>query len=109
MAANTVSMDLNPSAIALDMVSRMDALAAKGEWDQVETLATRIKHTLMDIPEAERRSVMIGVTQTIERIKTIVLSSRHDVTDKLTEIRRGRMATEAYGYTSGSEATAALR
>jgi len=96
MAARPETLDLNPAAVAMQLATRMEALAASAQWDKVEQLTVRIRNTLLEIPDRERRAAVLEVTQSFERVQTLALASRHDVTDKLSEIRRGRAATAAY-------------
>lgn len=101
MAARPDTMDLNPAAIALQMTDRMERLATNAEWDKVEQLAVRIKNTLLEIPQGDRRASVLSANNSLERVQTLVLASRHDVTDKLSELRRGRAATAAYDQSAG--------
>lgn len=101
MAAQPDTMDLDPAVIALQMASRMEELATGAEWDKVEQLAVRIKSTLLKIPDHHRRAAVLSANNSLERVQTLVLASRHDVTDKLSELRRGREATAAYDRSAG--------
>jgi hypothetical protein len=109
MVATEATTDTKPAAIVLEMLERMEALAANGEWDRTERLAVRIKSAVLDVPEDERQSVVVAVSQTLERVQTRALSSRSEVTDKLSGIRRGRAATRAYGQPPAGSPSAALR
>ena len=97
MVANQATLESTPEDVVLEMLERMEALAANGEWDRTERLAVRIKCAVLDVPEQIRHSSVAAVSQSLERIQTMALSSRSEVTDKLSGIRRGRVATRAYG------------
>lgn len=109
MVANRATFNTSPVAEALEMVSRIDALAANGEWKRIDSLALRLKSIIPEIPRNERGSVIVTARQCLERVQSKALASRNEITEKLSEIRRGRVATKAYGQPSGPEANAALR
>ncbi len=100
---------MSPTDMAMDMVSRMESLSANGEWNRVERLALRLKSAILEIPESEREAVVIAVSRRFERVQTVALVSRSELTDKLSEIRRGRVATRAYGEPKTWESNAPLR
>jgi len=109
MVANQAMINACPGDIALDMMGRMDALAANDEWHGIEQLALRLRGMILEVPESERRSVVIAVRHCLERVQTRVLVARGEVTDKLAEIRRGQVATRAYGQPSGRNPQSLLR
>ncbi|MCH9695728.1 MAG: hypothetical protein K0U72_14530 [Gammaproteobacteria bacterium] len=97
MVANQITLELTPEDTVLEMLERMEALAANGEWDRTERLASRLKSAVLDIPEQSRQSTVVAVSHSLERVQTMALSSRSEVKDKLSGIRRGQVATRAYG------------
>lgn len=107
MAANQATSDLAPAAVALNIMSRMESLVTESEWSRVEGLAQRLKNAILDIPESERRAVVVEISDRLERIKTMALVSRGEVTGKLSGIRRGQAATRAYGQPAGPGAMSA--
>ena len=106
MVANQATIEASPGDLALDIVSRMEALAADGEWNRVEQLAVRLKSVILEIPENERQPLVVAVKRHFERVQTRALVSCSELKEKLSEIRRGRIATRAYGQPTpqGSEA-----
>lgn len=107
MVANKATIDQSPGDRAMEMVNRMDELAAKGEWNSVEQLAVRLKSAVLEIPDFQRQSLIVAVNRVFERVQTTALVSRNELKDKLTEIRRGRVAAQAYGQPApkGSDAS----
>ena len=103
MVASRAKMESSPGAMALELAESMELLASKGEWNRVEQIAVRLRTVVLDVPGHERREVVQYVNRCLERVQTQVLGSRNDVTDKLSEIRRGRDATKAYGYSTPVE------
>ena len=97
MAANQATIDARPADVAMDLVARMEALAESSEWSRVEQLAVRLRNTVLEIPESERQAAIVSIGHCLERLQIKVLVSRGEVTEKLSDIRRGRVATRAYG------------
>ncbi len=97
MAGNQARIEASPADVAIDMMARMESLAESGDWNRVEQLAVRLRNTILEIPQAERRASIISIGHCLERLQIKVLVSRGEVTEKLSDIRRGRVATRAYG------------
>jgi len=97
MVANQASIELPPADAAIDTVAQMEASVANGDWVRVEQLAVRLRHLVIDVPEGERQAVIVSVSHCLDRLQTKVLQSRGEVSEKLTDIRRGRIANRAYG------------
>ena len=97
MAANQATIAAQPADVAMDVVARMEALAESGDWSRVEQLAVRLRHTVLEIPENQRQATIASIGHCLERLQIKVLGSRGEVTEKLSDIRRGRVATRAYG------------
>ena len=97
MVANRATAEVSPGLMAREMAKHMEELAAKGQWGGVEHIVVRLRSVVLEVPEGERREVMQFVNYCLERVRTQALSSRGEVTGKLSEIRRGRDAARAYG------------
>ena len=74
----------------------MEELAAAGDWDEVEDLAVRLRSALLEVPEAERRSVLLAVQRSTEKVTAGARSARETVTGKISELRLGQVAKKAY-------------
>jgi len=109
MVASQATIEACPGDIALDIMGRMDALAANDEWSRIEQLAARLRSVILEVPESERHAVVVAVGHCLERVQTKALVSRGEVTDKLAEIRRGQVATRAYRQPSVRDSNAPLR
>ncbi len=109
MVASRAMIDATPDEIAQDMVVRMEALAADSEWAQIERLVVKLKSAVLDIPENERHAAIIAIGRRIERLQTMALFSRKNVKDRLSDIRRGQVATRAYGQPREAGNNASLR
>lgn len=96
MVASQAAVAESASTIALEMAGHIETLAAAGEWEDVEEIVVRIKHTVAKVPESERRAVIVAVQQSLEKVATAARSARQDVTIKVTELRRGQAAKKAY-------------
>lgn len=97
MVASQATMEASVASPALAMASQMESLAAKGDWQRTEQLAAQIKDALLHVPKGERGPLVISIRDSLARVQTLALSSRVEVSDKLSGIRRGRAATRAYG------------
>lgn len=97
MVASQATMEAHVASLPLALASQMENLAAKGDWRRTEQLALQIREALLHVPENERRPMMMSIGKSLERVQTMVLTSRVEVTEKLSGIRRGRAATRAYG------------
>ncbi len=97
MVANRATTEGSPGQMARDMAKNMEELAANGQWDGVEQIVVRLRSVVLEVPEQDRREVMNFINACLERVRTQALTSRGEVTGKLSEIRRGRDAARAYG------------
>ena len=97
MAANQARIESDPADVAIDMMARMESLAESGDWNRVEQLAVRLRNVVLEIPESDREAAIVSISHCLERLQVKVLVARGDVTEKLTDIRRGQVATRAYG------------
>ena len=93
----------------MSQIQPIQGFIGDAEWEKVERLVERFKATLLEVPEPDRRAATESATRSLLRVQTVALASRHDVTDKLSELHRGRVAMRAYDRSGGSEAMGALR
>jgi len=96
MVASHVEMTDTAESIVLAMCERMEALAAAGAWDEVEDIALRLRHAVMEIPEADRRSVLLTAQRSTAKVAAGAKIARQTVTAKISELRRGQVAKKAY-------------
>lgn len=97
MGANQANIESSPADIAMDLMARMESLAESGDWNRVERLAVRLRNTVLEVPESERQACVVSISHCLERLQVKVLVARGEVTEKLSDIRRGQLATRAYG------------
>lgn len=97
MVAHQASIESRPADLAMETVARMEAFGASGEWGRVDQLAVRLRHIVLEVPEVEREAVIVSISHCLERLQIKVLAARGEVSEKLTDIRRGRVANRAYG------------
>lgn len=109
MPANQATIESRPADLAIETVARMEALATSGDWSGVEQLAVRLRHIVIEVPESERQAVIVSIGHCLDRLQTKVLESRGEVSEKLTDIRRGRAANKAYGQPDRRDANSPLR
>ena len=109
MVAHQTSVESRPADTVIETVARMEASVASGDWARVEQLAVRLRHIVIEVPESERQAVIVSVGRCLDRLQTKVLQSRGEVGDKLSDIRRGRVANRAYGQQDRRDPNSPLR
>lgn len=85
-----------PDTAVLSMCERMETLAAAGHWPDVEDIAVRLRSAVLDVPEAERRAVLIAVQRSTGKVFAGAKKARETVTSKISELRLGQVAKKAY-------------
>ena len=96
MVASQAAVQRRPEAVALEMAASMEEHATAGEWERVEDLAKRIRGAVMQVPEDQRRDVLLNVQRHIQHINDMAVKDRGDIADRLSVIRRGQHAARAY-------------
>lgn len=109
MAVNQSTISTKPEDVMRELMDRIDTLAASGEWGRIERLAIKVRSIVMQIPPAEREAAILQMGHCLDRVQSKAFASRVELKDKLSDLRRGRVATAAYGQRSGQEARSALR
>ncbi len=99
MVSSRATIDQTPVETVLDMATTMEACAEGGDWDRVEEITVRLRAAVMRVPEPERRACLRAAQRSTDKVQDLAKSARHEVTGKLSEIRRGRDAAKAYGST----------
>jgi len=85
-----------PDTAVLEMASDLQTHALAGDWDGVEELAVRIRSAVMRVPERRRRDVILAARRSLEQVQSQAQTSRKEVADLLTAMRRGQHAKRAY-------------
>ena len=96
MAATPAALRDQSGVEALEIVERMRTLADAGDWDEIESLAVRLRSAVLQVPEAQRRDVLIAVQRATTEVTDKAEGARSDVTDRLSALRLGQKATKAY-------------
>jgi len=96
MVASQAVLEAQPVSIVLQLSEEMEALATAGEWEQIEDVAVRLRAAVMNVPEAERRSVLLAVQRSTEKVAAGARQARQTVTGKISELRLGQVAKKAY-------------
>jgi len=95
VASHAVIAD-TPESIVLEMSRRMETLAAAGDWDDVEDIAMRLRSAVLDIPEADRRPVLLALQRSTDKVAEAAATARQTVSGKIKELRLGQVAKKAY-------------
>lgn len=85
-----------PEIVVLEMSEHMTALAAAGDWDELERLAVRLRAAVSGIPANRRRELMEKLQERLAILTEIARNARKDVSRELSHLRRGKVATRAY-------------
>ena len=96
MVASQAAMQERPEAVVLEMAASMVQHADAGEWERVEELAVRIRSAILEVPEDQRRNVVLDVQRRLQHVNEMAEKYRGDIADRLSVIRRGRHAARAY-------------
>ena len=96
MVASRAEMRETPEMVVQEMSAHMEALAADGEWAEVEHLAVRLRAAVMNVPEDERQALLLVAQLSTERVAAAAENARHEVSGRISAIRRGQKATRAY-------------
>lgn len=102
MAASQSIVEQSPDTVASEMSERMEANAAAGDWQRVEEIAVRLRSVVMQVPVAKRRTILVAIRRSIDKVQSAAKNAHHDVTGKLSAIRRGQDATKAYNSSTGT-------
>lgn len=96
MVASRAVLEETPATIVLQMSEQMEALAVAGEWERIEDIAVRLRAVVMSVPVAERRSLLLAVQRSTDRVVAGAKQARNTVSGKISELRRGQVAKKAY-------------
>lgn len=96
MVANHAEIEDSAESVVLAMCERMESLAAAGDWDEVEDIVLRLRHAVLEVPEAERRPVVLAAQRSTTKVVAGAKIARQTVTAKISELRRGQVAKKAY-------------
>ena len=96
MVASQAAISETPESVVLEMSKRMETLAAAGDWDDVEDIAVRLRSALLEVPEANRRTLLLAVQRSTEKVAEGAKIARQTVSGKIKELRLGQVAKKAY-------------
>lgn len=96
VAANPEMSAETPAALALKMTAQMSDMVERGDWMDVETQTVRLRKIVLQIPESDRRRVILEIQRVTDMAAAAAEDAHRDVSGKLSALRRGQAATEAY-------------
>jgi len=100
--ASQASIEQSPESVVLQLSASMESLAAEEDWQGVESIAEELRRAALQVPETERREMLLAVRRSIENVQALAVEARRCVSEKLSGIRRGKNATRAYGDATGT-------
>ncbi|MGI9237621.1 MAG: hypothetical protein ACR2QZ_09505 [Woeseiaceae bacterium] len=89
-------MTTSAATLVLDVAKEMEAHADAGDWDRIEVLTERLRALVMDVPDSERRAVLVAVQRSINNIAAGATDAKQTVSGKIAELKRGQVAKKAY-------------
>ena len=78
------------------MIEQMESYAKAASWDDVEAIAIRLRHAIVDLPASSRRDALLAVQRSINKVAASATTARQRVSAKLTDLSRGKAAKKAY-------------
>ena len=97
MRSETAKLPDDPVRVAAGIVATMEAQAANGDWDGVEETATRLRVAILEVPERDRRPILLAARQSIRKVHSRVEAVREEVASRIAVLRRGKDMAAAYG------------
>lgn len=96
MTVNATLREQNQSDQVCSLNEKMEELAVAGEWDEVAELMTRRNAMLQSIDGSAREAALVAARRTTLRVQQMAESARKEVAEKLSQLQRGRQATDSY-------------
>ncbi len=96
MVASKAVMTESPGTVVREMSECIDALIGQGEWVEVEDMLIRLRGALLNVPEAERRELVIEAQRCTDKVATEAEKAREALSERLSTLKRGRRARSAY-------------
>lgn len=96
MVATQAAMREDPRRVVDEMTASMELSAQDGDWERVEEIAARLQQAVMAVPEDERRAALVEAQRGMDEVRALAEKARGEVTGKLSALKRGQHATQAY-------------
>jgi len=96
MASNAVLREQTLSDQILSLNTHMEELAVAGEWQQVFEILARRNAMLAELEDRERPDALLAARRSTDQIRSMANEAKHAVARKLTDLSRGRKATDSY-------------
>jgi hypothetical protein len=78
------------------MLHDMQEFTDAADWQKVHAVLGKLHLTIDQVPRRQRGELILEATRSVEKIQQAANYARNEVWEKLSSIRRGRMATETY-------------
>ncbi|MEO1201588.1 MAG: hypothetical protein AAFX10_02695 [Pseudomonadota bacterium] len=89
-------MSESPGTVVREMSEYIEALLGEGDWSEVEDMLVRLRGALLNVPEAERRELLVVAQQSTDRVAAEAEKAREALASRLSTLKRGRRARTAY-------------
>lgn len=97
MVASQQSVHAAPVTVALEISESLEVAARAGDWERVGEIMATLRDAVLQVPESDRRRVIVSAQRSLEKVQGIAESARGDIREKLSQIRRGKDMSAAYG------------
>lgn len=96
MAGNAILREQTLSEEVLSLNDHMEELAAADEWSEVAELMTKRNAMLREVQESERADALVAARRSTDRIRRMAEDAQGEIRNKLSQLQRGRKATDSY-------------
>ena len=96
MTGKAELQEYSPDVEVQHLNARMEELAVAGEWNEVAHLMTRRNSMLQSIAGPQREATLVAARRTTIRVQRQAETARQEVGEKLSQLQRGRRATDSY-------------
>lgn len=96
MAGNAILKEQSLSEELLSLNEHMEELAAADEWNEVADLMTKRNAMLREVDESDRADALLAARRSTDRIRRMAENAQGEIRKKLSQLQRGREATDSY-------------
>jgi len=76
--------------------ARLEELAVAGEWNEVAHVMDKRNSLLQSIDGPAREAALVAARRVTIRVQKLAESARQEVGEKLSQLQRGKRATDSY-------------
>jgi hypothetical protein len=96
VASTAILRDQTLSEQIQSLNARMEKLAVAGEWLEIYDILPRRNAMLLELDETELAPALLAARRSTDRIESMAIKAQHMVGKKITDLARGKKATDSY-------------